>query len=83
MAALLAGIPAGILSAFIAWLLGAGWLGVLAAYGLGGTFSCLGIAALNWFLRSGKMAAGCPAVGKQGPHLARAPMAGAKQFREP
>lgn len=82
MAALLASIPVGILSALVAWLLGAGWFWVLVAYGLGGAVACLGVATLSWFLRSRPVPAGGPSVGKQSPQLARASMAGRKPFRE-
>ena len=82
MVALLAGIPTGILTALVAWFLGAGWFWVLVAYGLGGTAGCLGVATLGWFLKSGRLPAGRSGVGKQGAQLARAPIPGRKPLRE-
>ncbi|HHX89083.1 MAG TPA: hypothetical protein GX700_04785, partial [Paracoccus sp.] len=62
MVALLTGIPIGILSAFVAWFLGAAWFWVLVAYGMGGAIGCLGIAAISWFLHSGRLSRAQPAV---------------------
>jgi len=83
MAALLTGIPAGILSALVAWSLGVAWFWVLVAYGLGGAIGCLGIAAARWFLHSGRLTRQHPTVARGGPRLARASVASRKQFREP
>lgn len=83
MAALLTGIPAGILSALVAWSLGVAWFWVLVAYGLGGAIGCLGIAAISWCLHSGRLTRRHAAVAGGGPRLAPASVSSRDQLREP